>query len=136
MNALDWTGFHHLSINVHDVAKSEQWYVGVLGFTRLTSYATDRFERVILRQDSGAMLGLSRHRAVEADEEFDERRPGLDHLALHVTDRANLEGWARHFDLLGVEHSGIQPGAVHGSALLAFRDPDNIQLELISLPAA
>lgn len=132
----DWTGFHHLSINVHDVAKSEQWYCDVLGFTRLTTYATDRFERVILRHDSGALLGLSRHRAAEADEEFDERRTGLDHLALHATDRDGLERWAERFDQLGVEHSAIQPGAVPGSTLLAFRDPDNIQLELISLPAA
>lgn len=136
MGAPDWTGLHHLSINVHDVAKSEQWYCDVLGFTRLTSYATDRFERVVLRHHSGALLGLSRHRAAEADEKFDERRTGLDHLALHVTDRATLERWSELFDRLGVEHSAIQPGAVPGSALLAFRDPNNIQLELISLPAA
>lgn len=136
MTATDWAGFHHLSINVHDIAKSELWYGDVLGFTRVTTYVTDRFERVILHHCSGALLGLSRHRAVEADEAFDERRPGLDHLALQVNDRACLERWAQRFDELGVEHSDIQPGAVPGSALLAFRDPDNLQLELISLPAA
>lgn len=134
MDGPDWRGVHHVSLNVHDVAASEQWYADVLGFSRVTTYATEQFERVILRHHSGVLVGLSRHRAAEADEPFDERRPGLDHLALEVADRDSLERWARRFDQLGVAHADIKPGAVPGSALLAFRDPDNIQLELISLP--
>lgn len=136
MDVPGWTGFHHLSLNVHDVAKSEQWYGDVLGFTRLTTYATDQFERVVLRHDSGVLLGLSRHTAAAADEQFDERRTGLDHLALQVPDRDSLQRWARRFDQLGVTHGEVKAGAVPGSALLVFRDPDNIQLELISPPAA
>lgn len=133
MDAPGWTGLHHLSLNVHDVAKSEQWYADVLGFTRLTTYETDHFERVILRHDSGLLLGLSRHTASEADDEFNERRTGLDHVAFQVTDRDSLERWAQRFDQLGVEHSEIKSGAVPGSALLVFRDPNNIQLEFISM---
>ena len=131
-----WTGFHHLSLNVHDIRKSEQWYRDVLDFSPLSAYRTETFERVILRHDSGAMVGLSRHTAPEADEEFNERRTGLDHLALQVADRDSLEAWALRFDEVGVEHSGVKPGAVPGAALLAFRDPNNIQLELFSAPPA
>lgn len=135
MTEASWAGFHHLTLNVHDVGKSEQWYTEVLGFRRLTSYATDAFERVILGHDSGAILGLNRHAAPEADEAFTERRTGLDHLALRVADRGTLEEWTRRFARLRVEHSEIKAGALPGSWLVAFRDPDNIQLELFSPPA-
>lgn len=136
MSRPTWNGFHHLSLNVHDIRKTEQWYRDVLNFSPLTSYRTETFERVILLHDSGAMVGLSRHTAPEADDEFNECRTGLDHLALQAADRDSLEAWARRFDELGVGHSGVQPGAVPGSALLAFRDPNNIQLELFSAPPA
>ena len=50
--------------------------------------------------------------AVEHDEPgvgcFDERRVGLDHVALRVSDLTELETWALHLDALKVAHSGIQ----------------------------
>jgi catechol-2,3-dioxygenase len=61
-------------------------------------------------------------------DKFDERAVGLDHLALRVPDRTALEAWAKHLNDLGVEHSGVQEEM--GGSLIAFRDPDNIQLEL------
>ena len=65
---------------------------------------------------------------------FDERAVGLDHFALRVPDRAALEAWAKHFDDLGVPHSGIQEES--GGPLIVFRDPDNIQLELWAVDVA
>jgi catechol-2,3-dioxygenase len=59
---------------------------------------------------------------------FDERRVGLDHLALLVSDRSALDGWVDHLNTLGVPHSGIQDEV--GGPLVVLRDPDNIQLEL------
>jgi catechol 2,3-dioxygenase-like lactoylglutathione lyase family enzyme len=62
---------------------------------------------------------------------FDEHRVGLDHLAMRVSDLADLEAWARHLDALGVVHSGIQDvEGQRGGPLIVLRDPDNIQLEL------
>ena len=47
---------------------------------------------------------------------------------------ADLEGWARWLDKLGIEHSGIRTGdEPFGYATLVFRDPDNIQLELFAV---
>lgn len=131
-----WSGVHHLTINVQDVAASERWYSDVLGFDRLTEWETENFRRVLLRHPaSGMVLGLNRHTSPEAAEPFDERRAGLDHLALHVADRAALEAWVARFDALGVTHSGIQPAGTPGSALVVFRDPDGIQLEVFAPPA-
>jgi glyoxylase I family protein len=71
--------------------------------------------------------------ALTSEEPSDERRPGLDHVAFGVADRAELEEWAARLDELGVAHGDIVD-AGYGSGL-AFRDPDNIQLELFAPPA-
>ncbi len=126
-------GFHHLTVNVQDVDRSEKWYGEVLGFERVAGYETDTFARVILRHpESGAILGLNRHNAAVAGEPFDERRAGLDHLALRVPGRAALDAWRDRFDALGVPHSDVKAGATPGSLLVTFRDPDGLQLEVFA----
>lgn len=130
-----WSGYHHITLNVRDVAASEQWYQQVLGFTRLTGYRTDAFERVILRgPNGGGTLGLNRHAAPEAEQPFDERHAGLDHLAFQAPDREALEAWQQRFESLGVTHSEIKPAAIPGAFLIVFRDPDGIQLEVFAPP--
>jgi glyoxylase I family protein len=126
-------GFHHLTLNVQDVDRSEAWYVEVLGFERVRRIETDAFVRVILRHpESGATLGLNRHTAKVADEPFDERRAGLDHLALRVPDRSALDAWVGRFEELGIPHSDVKSGGVPGSFLVVFRDPDGLQLEVFA----
>ena len=127
------SGFHHVTLNVRDVAKSERWYTEVLGFTPVTNYATDSFAWVIMRHPgSGAVIGLNRHVGPIGDEPFDERRAGLDHLALQVPDLETLEAWITRFDESEVKHSEIRAAAVSGAFLVVFRDPDNIQLEMFA----
>ena len=119
-------GFHHLTLNVQDVDRSETWYGGVLGFERLRRIETDTFVRVILRHpESGAKV---------ADDPFDERRAGLDHLALRVDDRSALDAWVGRFEELGIPHSDVKSGGVPGSFLVVFRDPDGLQLEVFASP--
>lgn len=126
------TGIHHITLNVHDPDLSEQWYHDVLGFSRTTEFNTPGFRRVIMRHPSGLVLGLTRHHDPEADVRFSERRTGLDHLAIQVPGRGQLEAWHARFEDLGVTHSEIKPGALPGSFLIAFRDPDDIQLEVFA----
>ena len=63
---------------------------------------------------------------------FEERRPGLDHVAFACSDRAELESWAARLDELGIAHGGIVD-AGYGSGV-SFRDPDNIALEFFAPP--
>jgi glyoxylase I family protein len=133
--AAEHFGFHHLALNVQDVEVAATWYRDVLGFEPLARYQNDDFERAVLRHPgSGAVLGLTRHRADVASEPFDERRAGLDHVAFGIGPSDDLEGWVRRLDSLGVAHSGIQAGAIPGSTLLVFRDPDGVQLEVYAPP--
>ena len=127
-------GIHHLGLTVPDVEASEAWYARVLGLTRAfvephnggTGYAV-----VLHRPGSPLFLGLDKHDA-NRGERFDEWRTGLDHVAFHVADRSDLDAWVEHLDRQGVPHSGIaeftEPMPF---AVVVFRDPDNIQLELI-----
>ena len=70
------------------------------------------------------------------DDRFDENRVGLDHLSLSVEAHADLEAAIRTFDERGVSHGAIKSLEPFGIAVLAFRDPDNIQIELTAPLAA
>jgi glyoxylase I family protein len=132
-------GLHHLGLTVRDLDTSADWYVEVLGFRRAGVFeAADRVRRkAFLRHDGlRARLGLTEHRNGERAP-FDETRVGLDHLAFAVSDRAELDAWAKRLSAAGVTHSPVAPAnSVPGAAVLVFRDPDNIQLELFFDPAA
>ncbi len=67
-------------------------------------------------------------------ETFDERRTGLDHLSFQVGSRADLETWDERLTELGVEHEAITDvREPFPFSVLVLRDPDGIQLELISM---
>src|SRR3954469_6936830 len=129
MTEAAFAGIHHVAINVRDLERSVQWYADVLGFAPLFPYVTDDFDRRIMRHPSGVVIGLTRHRHADADADFSERRTGLDHLALDVDSTEALEQWAKRLETAGVPHSEITVTPATGSALISFRDPDNIALE-------
>jgi catechol 2,3-dioxygenase-like lactoylglutathione lyase family enzyme len=68
-------------------------------------------------------------RAIQSDQ-FDENRVGLDHISFSVGSRDDLERAVRAFDGRGIPHGEIKDLGGLGILVLAFRDPDNIQLEL------
>jgi glyoxylase I family protein len=128
-------GLHHIGLTVCDIESSEAWYTRVLGLTRAfaephhgggTGYAV-----VLHRPGTPLFLGLDKHDANQG-QRFEESHTGLDHVAFHVADRSELAAWVEHFDRQGVPHSGINEFTEpFPFAVLVFRDPDNIQLELI-----
>jgi glyoxylase I family protein len=129
---------HHLGLSVRDVEMSAAWYAEVLGFHRVGDYtAPDGSRRkVFLRHDGlRARIGLTQHQDGSAHP-FDETRIGLDHLAFAVSTSEELDDWARRFAELGVGFSPVATAnSINGAAVIVFRDPDNIQLELFFDPS-
>lgn len=124
------TGIHHIALNVRDLDASVQWYRDVLDFSLLLPWDTDDFDRRILGHPSGVFIALTKHHHPDAESAFSERRTGIDHLAFGVPSRDELEGWVARLDAHGIAHNGIQVTPSTGFTLVAFRDPDGIQLEL------
>jgi glyoxylase I family protein len=120
---------HHLRLTVSDVARSQAFYTEVLGF----QHVMDLPSGVFLRNGTvGLGIGPSPDPSrAPRDDRFDEARIGLDHLSFGVASRAELERARRLLKDRGVPHGEITDlGDGFGLYILAFRDPDNIQLEL------
>jgi glyoxylase I family protein len=86
------------------------------------------FHKVVFVLPGGFVLGLVAHPATDRNHRFDEFHPGLDHLSFACADRSELEKWLDRLDELGIQHGVIAEDA--SGFALAFRDPDNIALEL------
>jgi glyoxylase I family protein len=130
-------GIHHLGLTVSDVERSARWYQDVLGFERVGQLGDAAAERrkIFLRHAGlDARLGLVEHEK-SSKRPFDETETGLDHLAFAVPTREELERWAGRLDGLGVPFSPIADSfSIPGAAVIVFRDPDNVQLELFFSP--
>ncbi len=122
-------GIHHIGLTVRDLARSIEWYATVLGFEEAGRLDKPDHEVAMLRHPSGLLIGLVQHEGA-GGEAFDERRPGLDHLGLAVATPDDVDAGAARLDELGVPRSEVKDGALPGSRLTVFRDPDGIQLEI------
>jgi catechol 2,3-dioxygenase-like lactoylglutathione lyase family enzyme len=122
----------HIAVTVSDLPVSEAWYTNVLGAGPVLDEDTGPFRHIVY-QLGNTLLGLHGFPDLASSDPFDERRPGLDHVAFGCADRDELVAWAARLDELGVAHGGIVD-AGYGSGL-SFRDPDNIALELFAPPA-
>lgn len=133
------TGIHHLSITVTDLEASLAWYQRLLGADRVPM-KFPHYERedtgygeLLVEPRSGVVIGLHTNTGNDG-QPFDEARTGLDHVALNVASRDDLEAWTKRLDELGIEHSGVRTGdQPFPFATVVFRDPDNIQLELFAI---
>jgi len=132
------TGFDHFAPTASDAEASAAWYAEVFGLERLPAKAPHHGDAskgyaILLRDpQTQALVGVHQHQE-SLDGPFDERRPGLDHMAWGVASRRELERWAQWLDELRVDHSGITDVTGQRSySVIVFRDPDNIQLELIA----
>ena len=122
----------HVAVTVSDLAASVAWYTNVLGVGPVLDEDTGPFRHIVY-QLGNTLLGLHGFPDLATTDPFDERRPGLDHVAFGCADRGELVAWAARLDELGVAHGDIVD-AGYGSGL-SFRDPDNIALELFAPPA-
>jgi len=120
---------HHLRLTVTEPGRSREFYTELLGF----QVAMDFPDGVIL--SNGSVLLALRigpdQTQTRRDDRFNPNRVGLDHLAISVTSRADLEAAARRCAERGVKHGEIVDlGADFKLYVLMLEDPDGIQIEL------
>jgi glyoxylase I family protein len=121
---------HHLTLTVTNLARAIEFYTALLGFQKAMDLSPSR----VLLANGKTILALTEApdpaQAIRNDR-FNENRVGLDHLSFNISSRTALEEAIRCFDQQGVSHGEIKDlGPDLGVYVLAFRDPDNIQLEL------
>ena len=78
----------------------------------------------------GTVVGLTEFPDLNSTEPFNERRPGLDHLAFGCANRDELRAWEIRLGELGIPNGGIVDAPYYSA--LSFRDPDNIALEFFA----
>jgi glyoxylase I family protein len=131
------SAIHHVGLTVTALDASASWYASILGFERVGEYALPdgTRQKVFLRHPELAIrLGLTLHTS-GPNERFDETRVGLDHLSLRVDSEIELAEWQAHLDRHHVPYTPATPAnSIPGAQVVVFRDPDNIQLELIFDP--
>lgn len=120
---------HHLTLTVSDLQRSCEFYSAVLGF----QVAVDLGYRYIM-SNGKALMAISLPpdgKKAQNGDRFNENRIGLDHISFSVDSRADMEEALSLLDQKGVEHGEIRDlGPDLGIYVMAFRDPDHIQLEL------
>ena len=128
-NPIKTKAVHHLTLTVSDLQRSCEFYSSLLGF----QVAVDMGYRYIM-SNGKVLLAISLppdSKKAAGGDVFNENRIGLDHVSFSVDSRADLEEAVGLLDQKGVEHGEIKDlGADMGLYVLAFRDPDHIQLEL------
>jgi catechol 2,3-dioxygenase-like lactoylglutathione lyase family enzyme len=134
-----FSGIHHLSLTVTDLDASLTWYQKVFTTGRLDleipHYGREETGYCVLLPEPRSGLILSLHTNTgNRGEPFDEARTGLDHVSFQVAGRSDLQAWVAWLDELDIAHSGIvdETEPITYSTVV-FRDPDNIQLEIIAM---
>jgi len=120
---------HHVTLTVSQVHRSVDFYTSLLGFQAVM----DLGPRVLLHNGSMVLAISPPPDAAQApgNDRFNENRIGLDHISFSVSSKADLEQAVRLFDERGISHGEIKDlGGDLRVFVLAFRDPDNVQVEL------
>ena len=115
-------GLNHLILTISNVARSRIFYQEILGFHLMD--IADGFYFVC----GGVSIFFFPSNRSLPDDRFDESRIGLDHLSFTAPNEEALQTLADKLHASGIETQGVEQYHT-GNKYVAFRDPDNIQLE-------
>jgi glyoxylase I family protein len=120
-------GLNHVILTISDTERSREFYGDLLGF-----------EVIVIEKDpdksffftcGGVQFFFFPSRQPTANDRFSEFRIGLDHLSFTAHSMEFLKEMADKLISAGVDTKGVEQFAHTGNWYVAFRDPDNIQLE-------
>jgi len=118
---------HHVILTVSDLERARAFYGDLLGF-ELTVLDPQYGKLAYFPVEGGHSVWLVQHGKTPPGDRFSEFRVGLDHLAFTAPNKEFLDALAARLIAAGVNTKGVE--LFYGQYLyVAFRDPDNIQLE-------
>lgn len=118
---------NHIILTVTDIEGTKKFYSDLLDF-EITDVPNDFHNLAYFELEHGASVWFITHGKTPSGDRFSEFRVGLDHLAFSAPSKAFLEELATKLIAAGVETKGVE--LFQGKWwYIAFRDPDNIQLE-------
>jgi glyoxylase I family protein len=133
-------GLHHISLRSQDPGAARRFYEDVIGLQFMeipvsgdvtSIWRGAPAEGALLASQVGStflIISPPLEGTTEGDR-FSEYRIGVDHLALAVEDRGELDALVERLRDAGVETQGVETDVVLSKEYVAFRDPDNVQWE-------
>jgi len=119
---METLGLNHIIMTIKDVNISREFYGDLLGFE--IKNIADGF----LFMTGGVSFFFFPSNHPIPNDRFNEFRIGLDHLSFTAPSEDALYSLAKHLHANDVETKGVETYHT-GNKYVAFRDPDNIQLE-------
>ncbi len=119
-------GISHIILTVSDLNRTREFYQDLLGFQLKEIQHEGRSWYYFVL--AGISVWFLQHDQTPKDDRFSEFRIGLDHVAFKATNEAELQAMADKLLAAGVVTNGVETFPT-GNKYIAFRDPDNIQLE-------
>lgn len=122
-------GFHHATLTVTDIERSTEFYSSLLGLNVIAELSPTRY---VIGNDKLVLAISEPPDPAQApdDDSFNENRVGLDHMSFAVESLQEMERARQLLTDAGVYCGEVKELTSMGFAVMAFRDPDNIQLEL------
>lgn len=114
----------HIELTVKDLEVSRNFYEKLPGFKVVASYPN-----FVMFSCGDFKLGITDHNKQITSDRFMETNVGMDHISFMVSKREDLDEALKFFSAENIPHGEIKKLSNNAYAL-AFRDPDNIQLEL------
>jgi catechol 2,3-dioxygenase-like lactoylglutathione lyase family enzyme len=120
-------GLNHIILTVSDVTRSRAFYGGLLGLETIV-IEEDPDKSFFFTVGDVQFFVFPSRQPIPGDR-FSEFRIGLDHLSFTAPDETALHELADKLIAAGVDTQGVEQFVHTGNYYVAFRDPDNIQLE-------
>ena len=121
------SGLNHVILTVLNMERSRAFYGDLLGF--LITVIEEDPDKSFLFTCGGVQFFFFPSRRSLPNDRFSEFRIGLDHLSFTAPSREALQELADKLIAAGVDTKGVEQFRPTGNWYVAFRDPDNIQLE-------
>ena len=120
-------GLNHIILTVSNTERSRAFYGELLGFPIIVMDGDP--DKSFLFKCGEVQFFFFPSRQPLPNDRFSEFRIGLDHLSFTAPSQEALHELVEKLRAAGVDTNGVEQFAPTGNLYVAFRDPDNIQLE-------